>query len=490
MNDFDTFQNAVARILTALAVAHVPILGLICWSIGRDPRSFMLAAAAFAALPIAFSITRRPITVIAFALAVTLIGQTSLLVYAFSGHPWQVEMHFYYFAVLAMLSGFCDWRVLIFASVLIALHHLSLDLLLPSAIYSGPTDVARVLVHALFVVAETAMLIGIGRVIRGAFNQVQYYASATQHEVEIATAELKAIAAQREDELAAQIRRAERIGTLLDRFRREMGASIERLHAAAQDLQRNAGGLDSDTTRTRAQTVALAVAAQQTNSMIDGAANAGTALAQKISEVGTHAAQSSGLTGEAVSEAELTNATIDEMAAVAQEIGKVTDLISGIAEQTNLLALNATIEAARAGESGRGFSVVAMEVKALAGQTAAATRDIATRIAAFQSATGRSVGAIQAITRTVRKLNDYALLTATAVEAQAAAAREIAGNVNAVASSVNQVNEAIDHIEAVADKTAHAATELNTAAADVSVQTKMIRERVRAFTEEVQVAQA
>lgn len=188
MNDLDTFQNSVARILTALAMAHVPILGLICWSIGRDPGSFMLAAAGFAALPLALFLVRRPIAVIAFGLAITLVGQTSLLVYAFSGHPWQVEMHFYYFAVLAMLSGFCDWRVLIFAGALIAVHHLSLDLLLPSAIYPGPADVARVLVHALFVVAETVMLIGIGRVIRGAFGQVQFYARATQREIEIATA--------------------------------------------------------------------------------------------------------------------------------------------------------------------------------------------------------------------------------------------------------------------------------------------------------------
>ncbi len=82
-----------------------------------------MVALALAAVPLAFLWARRSLTVIAFALAVTLVGQTSLLVYAFSGHPWQVEMHFYYFAVLAMLSGFCDWRVLLLAAGLIAIHH-------------------------------------------------------------------------------------------------------------------------------------------------------------------------------------------------------------------------------------------------------------------------------------------------------------------------------------------------------------------------------
>ena len=56
-----------------------------------------------------------------------LVGQTSLLVAAFNGHPWQVEMHFYYFVVLAMLAGFCDWRVLAVAAGLISVQHLSFN---------------------------------------------------------------------------------------------------------------------------------------------------------------------------------------------------------------------------------------------------------------------------------------------------------------------------------------------------------------------------
>ena len=81
-----------------------------------------------------------------------------------------------------------------------------------------------------------------------------------------------------------------------------------------------------------------------------------------------------------------------------------SSLITDIAEQTNLLALNATIEAARAGDAGRGFAVVAGEVKALAGQTAKATEDIAKQIAGMQQATSRSIEAIGAIERTIREI--------------------------------------------------------------------------------------
>ena len=88
---------------------------------------------------------------------------------------------------------------------------------------------------------------------------------------------------------------------------------------------------------------------------------------------------------------------MQELNEAAKRIGDVVSLITDIAEQTNLLALNATIEAARAGEAGRGFAVVAGEVKALAGQTAKATEDIAKQIAGMQHATSRSIEAIEAI---------------------------------------------------------------------------------------------
>jgi methyl-accepting chemotaxis protein len=111
----------------------------------------------------------------------------------------------------------------------------------------------------------------------------------------------------------------------------------------------------------------------------------------------------------AVDEVLQTNSTIDELAVVANEISEVTDLINKIAGQTNLLALNATIEAARAGEAGRGFAIVAQEVKALAGQTANATQNINQRIGAIQSVAVRSVGAIQGISSTIRELNRFSV---------------------------------------------------------------------------------
>ncbi len=486
MTELETFQRTIVRALIVLAFVHVPILGVVAWMLSRDVASIAGLALLLAVAPAALMWMGRPLQVAFFALAVALVGQTSLLVFVLSGHPWQVEMHFYYFAVLAMLAGLCDWAVLLTAAALIAVHHLSLNTILPSAVYPGGTDYVRVVVHAVVVVIETAILIYIGHAIRGAFAQV----GEARKAAETSAVELKRVGDQRERTLTETTSRADRVTQLLDRFRHEVSQSTEALHSAAQDLEHNADGLGRAATHANTQSATAAVASEDTAEKVTSTAQAGDELAETISEVGSSVAQSSRLAAQAVTEAENTNATIDELALVASEIGKVTELINAIAGQTNLLALNATIEAARAGEAGRGFAVVAQEVKALAGQTATATQDIGKRIEAMQSATGRSVEAIQAISGTIRELDAFSAKIAAAVEQQAAAAREIAVNANAASSSVGQVNGAIAEIENVAEETSQAATRLTQAAGSISSQTRRIRDQVKAFTDDLRAIEA
>src|SRR5262249_59098714 len=137
---------------------------------------------------------------------------------------------------------------------------------------------------------------------------------------------------------------------------------------------------------------------------VSGVAGAAEDLSTSVEEIGRQVRASAAAVEQAGQRTDRSVTEIEGLAAATQRIDGVVTLIQTIAAQTNLLALNATIEAARAGEAGRGFAVVAHEVKALATQTAKATGESATQIAAMQAATKESVGAIKGICATVSRI--------------------------------------------------------------------------------------
>jgi len=121
-------------------------------------------------------------------------------------------------------------------------------------------------------------------------------------------------------------------------------------------------------------------------------------------------------------------------------------LIRKIAAQTNLLALNATIEAARAGEAGRGFSVVASEVKSLAVQTAKATEDIAKHILGVQYSTSSAVATIQKIAKRMQEINECTNAVASSVTQQSTTTGEISRNVAHAAEGTSLVSSVLGEV--------------------------------------------
>jgi methyl-accepting chemotaxis protein len=195
-----------------------------------------------------------------------------------------------------------------------------------------------------------------------------------------------------------------------------------------------------------------------------------------IREISTNATTVAQIAEGAVETARQTTDAMSTLSTSTDEIGNVIKLITQIAEQTNLLALNATIEAARAGEAGKGFAVVASEVKDLAQSTARATEDISTRIEAIQGDTANAIHAIGRITEVITEINSYQASIAGAVEEQTATTNELsrlfddaaAAGTETINSSIGQVANSAAQTTSGAVSTRQAVTELATLAADLN----------------------
>lgn len=176
--------------------------------------------------------------------------------------------------------------------------------------------------------------------------------------------------------------------------------------------------------------------------------------------------------------------------ALLEQIGSIratADVIGGIASKTNLLALNATIEAARAGEAGRGFAIVAQEVKSLALATGQNTVDIQGRVAAVQQATNSTVGLVDAVHTLLHDLNAAILSTAAAVDQQQASAaailttsQEVGSNAEAALATANAITRAFDSVSESATTTRRIGTNVRDQARHLLSEVDRLVDRLRA----------
>jgi len=255
---------------------------------------------------------------------------------------------------------------------------------------------------------------------------------------------------------------AERIRVMKDRRQaavdqstQDFGASasgvMSSLAASAEAMRATAREMMDAARRTRETSARTAENADQSAQNLASVAAAAEQMAASIQEISAQVSRATRAVHSAVTLASATDAKVGGMAEAVERVGTVVRLISDIAGQTNLLALNATIEAARAGDAGKGFAVVAGEVKLLAAQTAKATEEISSQIAAIRGATGEAVTAVREVSTAIGQVNEVATAIAAAVEEQSATTREIVASVQTVTSATLQASKDMNEVSTVSE---------------------------------------
>lgn len=262
------------------------------------------------------------------------------------------------------------------------------------------------------------------------------------------------------------------VADVIDRSSVAIKETAERMVAGDADAGEGGG---------QSRSLTVAEAADKSRATVAAVGAAAAELAASVEEISRHVAAAAGVVREAVAELERADERVRGLSEAAGRIDRVVALIGDIAQRTNMLSLNATIEATRAGEAGKGFAVVAAEVKSLAQQTAQSTQEIAQQIAAIQSATAETVGAIGDVGQAVRRMDEIAGRVNDAVARQSETAARIGHCVVEVANDTGEVTEGVVAVTQSSARYCGAAVRVVWAAEDLAGPAATLKKEVDGF---------
>ena len=479
MQQLAKIRSHAHRAFLALLWLHVPLNGAVAAWTGADALAFTLASVGFASLAtVTWLWAGGP--ALRVTIGVALLAQISLMLASMNGQSWQVDVHMYYFAAVALLAIYCDPIVILAAAGAVAAHHLTLNFLLPYALYPGGADLYRVVLHAVILVMEAGGLIWLAAMVQralqsetGALRAAEESRSAAEAAmVELRStqaSELQVAAEQRafESQVATTQRRMVSViaaklariaeGDLTTRFEEEAEGEFRQLKAdfnqaalkleaamrAVSDrsasVQDGAGAIAKLVSELAQRNEEQAASLEKTN----GALKDITVTVERSSEGAYHARDVvTAADKQAKVSAEVVQKAIAAMEAITQSssrIGQIIGAIDEIAFQTNLLALNAGVEAARAGDSGRGFAVVASEVRALAQRSAQAAKEIKELVSTSIAQVGEGAQlvtetgeALKRIASTVSEINGIVAEFASSAKEQSCSLAGVSGAIREI----------------------------------------------------------
>ncbi|MDX5411083.1 MAG: methyl-accepting chemotaxis protein [Thauera sp.] len=460
------FRAAADRLMLAfLGVHFVLTLGIAAYT---DTWAIALAVGLPALLvPGALAAAGAGTLLSRLAIAAAFMVFSALTIQQFGG---AIEAHFGIFVLLAFLLYYRDWRPILLAAVLIAAHHLAFNYLQALnwgvVVFSDGASLARVLVHAAYVVVQAGMLMYMALRLE---REAQVSARVGQLAARIGEGDLRTLDERDDDSglLRSVIDMQAKLAATLQGFSRE----AQSIATSAQALDHHSGVAAEHMRQQRTATSDIATA-------VDGLTGEMARLASDAEQARTLAADSgaSARTGARIVQAAIDEITgiagtiqhsadsVDELGNQSDRVAEVVSLIKDIAGQTNLLALNAAIEAARAGEQGRGFAVVADEVRKLAERTSAATEEISGMIDDIQASKTQALANIESAVARVGKGTELAAEAGASIARITEDACRVEQVFGAIASSLveqstaaRQIAAAVESVASLADETEHSA---------------------------------